>query len=352
MSYQLDLGALVTAGQQSLNQKAKEAEALKVGILRGGSSGALFGGKPIGSCPRQALLRYAGINYEGEEEEGAEKERMFEAGHSNETSWSSIYLEGLSQLGLDGKVVLLAEEEIPIAFQLPTGEMVTGRPDHVFCSLEQGSSGRTKPCPILGIEHKLVCSLWTAKEVLGGDTPQVKHLTQAALYSWELGRQAGLSTGLPYEVVYTNRSNYAIGRNHQSFFPAKGEIGSQSIAYKEETIKGRVYLVPNRVNTFTARFALSWTPDGQLVVDSFQSGARVLTPITQKGIVAYYQSVADSITQDRLPERIKSIKADGSTSSKNVCVYCPLAKECGKMKAGSSTKAFIETAIRIANPKL
>ena len=201
---------LYLAGLRARIKEHDDREKAKTGTLRGGNSGIITeGGIAAGACGRLTYLRAKGINPNPIEEE---RELMFAAGRSNEDSW----LDALKR-SYDGPI--LCEEEIPTHWITTEGTPVTGRPDIVlgkddgvatedtkysYSPDEEWNDGPARAfAPHLGIELKLVSSLWTARTVLIEDTPKIEHLIQSAHYSWQLD--------CPFELWYTSRADYHIG---------------------------------------------------------------------------------------------------------------------------------------------
>jgi hypothetical protein len=52
------------------------------------------------------------------------------------------------------------------------------------------------------------------------------------------------------------------------------------------------------------------------------------TPITQAGIVAYYEAVVKQQVEKKLAPRPQVLKADGSEGNFKACDYCPLKEIC------------------------
>lgn len=272
----------------------KEAE--KVGTLRGGNSGCITAdNKLLGQCGRIAYLRAKGINPNPIEEE---RELMFAAGRSNEDTW-------LDALKRTWTGPILCEEDIPTSWKTQIGMAVTGRPDIVLCE------GENKP--VLGIELKLVSSLWTARDILINDVPKMNHLVQAAHYSWQLE--------VPFELWYTSRADYHIGSGWERRVFKKG-LG---LPMMETNDDGH----PKKLTPFVAGFTMHWDGD-RLVYTSVQTGRSVQTLITQTGINKYYNQVADMDVTDKLPPRPEGVKGDGSKSY-SACDYCALNSVCDKV---------------------
>jgi len=300
---------LILKAQQIVRDQGDHEEKLKVGTLRGGNTGSLLvDGSVLGKCGRLSLARALGINVsDADETDPHSKELMFAAGHTNEDSWT--YLLEKSWNG-----VIKREEEIPINWTLPGGTKVTGRPDIVLCDKDSK--------PVIGLELKLVSSLWTARDVRFKLEPKTDHLLQAGHYAWQLG--------IPFELWYTSRVNFAIMSFRQEY-PKKGEPGSEYLSYNP---KGEV----KSTIPFLVGYELDWTKKGELIyrcVDPQLSWQT--TNITIDGIKKYYESVEQQLQDSSLTisPRPANVKADGSKAPFNICNYCALNDTCTKLEKKS-----------------
>lgn len=365
VSDRINIAKMYTAGVRRLTEQHAAKEVAKVGEFRGGSTGLIaLGGKVAGACGRLTYLRWKGIT--GIDEPGDNKKLMFEAGLANEDIWTEILTLGIEALkeDLPEGLLLRREEEIPIRWTLPSGTQVSGRPDIVVCreitiydSVDK--SEETHWVPIKGIELKLVSSLWTGREVGVEQEPKLAHLMQAGHYAWALGQQvlagqygsgsggaaagsagatgdiASLINGcLPYELWYTNRAEFAIGSGwEQNTFPAPK--GPENPLLERGTAKrkdGTTVPTNKKLLQFRQGYAIEFTPLGQLkycVLDG--EGQQVsewkMTPITLKGIQAYYTAVENQDTDGPMDPPVV-LKADGSDGSFSPCDYCELKKIC------------------------
>jgi hypothetical protein len=313
-------------------QESKLNESTKVGTLRGGSSGCISMNKPLGSCPRLAALRFSGIQVDEPEES---RGFMFDAGLGNEDIWYSL-LETVYP-----KEQILREEEIPITWEVD-GTPVTGRPDIVLTDSDKK--------PLVGIELKLVSSFWTARGVLFNKTPKTIHLTQAGFYSLRLD--------VPFELWYTSRVDWPVtcqppnkktSRDWMAkMLPTIQEPLSEHVEYtfyvrdnsnafgwrklKPEEYSqhslDKVLSIPKKVKPFTVGYRLEWNK-GQLRYKLIgdDGAAWVSTVITAKGIEEFYRQVA-SVKNNKLPQRVSKMKADGSMENYSVCDYCSLKGLC------------------------
>lgn len=314
----LDINRLYDAGVKAMADEHELKEATKLGILRAGNTGiALSGNKLAGSCARQTLLRFLGIKYEEIEDN---KRLMFDAGLSNEDIWVKALEEGIKASG--SPLIIRREEEIPISWVTPSGVTVTGRPDIVLGT--EGTDGTFTAA--LGIELKLVSSTWTARDTGVMLEPKLQHLMQSAHYSWKLG--------IPFQLWYTNRAEFAVGSGwEQNTFPKQKDTLTDVILYGEKKDKrtGRVFPTVKKILQYRQGFELDWTSKGQLRYRPLIEGMNLewtSTPITQAGIVAYYEAVVKQQVEKKLAPRPQVLKADGSEGNFKACDYCPLKEIC------------------------
>jgi len=315
----LDVDALYNAGIKRLADIHDDKEAGKLGILRAGNTGIVIGSKFAGQCARQTLLRLEGIKYEEIEDN---KRLMFDAGLSNEDIWIQSLVSGLAAKGLSDKLVIRREEEVPISWTIPSGILVTGRPDIVLGT--EGTEGTFSP--MLGLELKLVSSTWTARDVGVMLEPKLQHLMQAAHYSWQLN--------VPFQLWYTNRAEFSVGSGwEQSTFPKKKDLLTDVLEFgtRKDKRTGRMLEYVKKIKQFRQGFQLEWTDKGQLKYKPLLSHTDLswtLTPITQDGIIKYYEAVVAQKTKKKLAPRPSVLKADGSEGNFKACDYCPLKSIC------------------------
>lgn len=309
---------LFLAGHENLRTAHAAEEATKLGVLRAGNTGVLdHKGNPVGSCARKAYLRMVGVEVEPVD---ATKSLMFDAGNGNEDLWVRV-LEAAKEDGL----VLKREEELGLEWFLADGRKVSGRPDIVLGKqvASSGPSG-SEPgfVPERGIELKLVSSLWTARDVLFKGKPKTVHLMQAGHYAWRMG--------IPFEIWYTSRCNFAVTDYSESRFfarknfPKQGDALSEYCSYNEQgDILG--------IEPFIVGYRVEWNTKGQLMYTPIAEGAdSVATFITQKGIEDYYALISSAERTDKLPSRPVNKEADGERGGFDLCKerYCKLAGVC------------------------
>lgn len=288
----------------SKQQERADGEKLKLGFLRAGNSGLLEGNDFAASCPRITFLRMLGMEVDGVDED---QDLMLEGGLGNEELW-------MDALRREWPGQLKQEEETPIRWETSNGTIVSGRPDIVLCD-DEGT-------PLRGLELKLVCSVWTAKTILGGQ-PKLAHIVQASHYSWKLG--------VPFEIWYTSRVNWSIASGWMSkLFPMPGtHVNGNFIETKERKDKqGNVYVEPFKVVPFRIGFELRLQPDmseDEAPVQFRQMGTREwqTSLVTRKRIRDFYEYVSTMKKRKELGNRPKALKADGLKESYSPCDYCP-----------------------------
>jgi hypothetical protein len=303
-----NIDELYHEGTRILSEEKDKLEAAKVGVLRGGSSGAvLFGSKFVGTCPRKAYLRYKGINTSDIE---ADDLLMFDGGLANEDIWAKILEKSLPPF-----FSLKREEEVPLVYTFEDGSKITGRPDLVIFDGEK---------PLLGIELKSVSALWTAKDVLVDGEPKMGHAIQAALYS--------LIMGIPWEIWYTSRVHFQLSYESWQQRLFKG-IDPSYCEIVERTNKGKTETLIKKIYPFRKGYRLEWTCKDQLLITPLDpSKEPILSPITKESILKFYRTVADIDKVGVLPPRPTLLSVKGKPGGYNPCdpKYCKLAETCAK----------------------
>lgn len=277
-------------------QEAHYAEEVnKVGRLRAGNSGVLLpDGNTTGSCHRLTHLRSLGIEVESPSDD---RLIMFSAGLFNEDYWYSI----LSSSWTRGRI--LREEEVPTSWKTPNGTPVTGRPDIVLC----GEDGN----PVLGLEMKMIASLWTAKSVAFGGQPKIKHMAQATHYMWQLG--------VPFKLVYTSYVDFAI----PDWAAKKGMFSGM-----DELVDMGTNGVPKKVVPFFLVYDLRI--DSRGVAQFCLEGTNNWTDsvVTVKGIQDYYDFVSRMPETKDLARKVTNLSTTGGAEGYSDCDYCVLKNVC------------------------
>jgi hypothetical protein len=292
-------------GTAALVAAHAEKEKTKVGILRAGNTGILLAdGRVVGKCARLTYLRYKGITVE---EPDHSRELMFAAGRTNEDSWMEVLRAA------DPTLVIKREEEIPIKWETGAGVPVTGRPDIVIGHDKDGVF-----VPEIGIELKQASSLWTVRDVGILLKPKMLHLMQGAHYSWQVG--------VPFELWYTSRTDFAVMGWAQRNFPRPGEPGSERCEYNE---KGEI----KKVLPFVQGYEMDWTPKDQLRYRPVGGTAPwTYTVITKDSIRAYFEFIPLMDSIGVLPPAPTNMEADGQKGNYSICDYCPLQATCESYK--------------------
>lgn len=297
----LNLTELFWAGMADDRDKHTAGEAAKLGNLRAGDSGAMTrGGDVVGGCHRRAYLRSFG----GVEVDPPSVDRliMFELGKANEVIW-------VDKIKRSWPGIIKQEEEIPIKWTTANGTNVTGRPDMVLCHAD----GK----PVLGIEHKAICSLWTAREVSFEMTPQMKHLLQAAHYSWKLN--------VPYRLVYTQYTDFTMPEWSKKFFPP----GHPLVEVNEKN-------EPKKILPHTTIYEIAFDDNGTIKYrlespsHDKADGNFTRTVLTIADIERYYEFVSAMGERKALGPRPSPWKPSGKNKGYSDCDYCPLADICDK----------------------
>ena len=308
---------LLIAGKEAQIQASQEAEAGKLGRLRGGNTGMVDGtGRVIGSCARLAHLRSLGIT---SDPVTIQKALMFDGGLKNEDIWKETILAA-NEPGL----VLRCEEEIPIQWTTKEGRLVTGRPDIVLGRMVPPAEGDAEPLFVAerGIELKQVFSLWTARDVLFKGKPKMSNLLQSGHYAYQLG--------IPYELWYTNRSTFAITDYSDTRFFAKKNFPKEGAPLSEYCRYNERNQILS-IEPFVVGYELQWNDKQQLMYRQIAApGAAenkwVYTIITWDSIAKYYSLAANAATI--LPPRPHNVLADGEAGGYDLCDYCPLSEVC------------------------
>lgn len=298
MSNKIRLTKLWEDGLAHDRNQHVEGEKSKLGNLRAGDSGAMSRqGDFIGGCPRRAYVR----TQLGIEVDPPSRDRtiMFELGKANETIW-------VDKLKRVWQGSIKQEEEIPISWSTSNGTRVTGRPDVVLCD--------DKGKPVLGIEHKAACSIWTSRDVSFEGNPKTKHMLQAVHYAWQLK--------VPYRLVYTQYVDYAMPDFAKKFFNPEdprisvNDKGQPKAVLPHETI----YEIEVSPNTGQVRYKPEQAPDSTWTTAIF----------TTEDITRFYEFVSTMAQNKTLGPRPKSLKPSGAKMSYDECGYCPLKDICDK----------------------
>jgi len=291
----MKIAELWQQGMQNDRDQHLAKEQAKLGNLRAGDSGAMLqNGDVIGGCHRRAYVRtQLGIEVDPP---SPSTSIMFELGKANESIW-------VDKLSRSWKGKIKQEEEIPIKWSTSHGVNVTGRPDVVLCDENEK--------PVIGLELKAACSLWTSREVSFEREPKTKHILQATHYAWQLN--------IPYRLVYSQYVNYAMPDFAKKFFPTDD-------VRVDLNDKGQVKaILPHHTI-----FEINVTPSLVFYRMEGQDGGWSSTNFGYEDIQRYYEFVAIMDKKETLGPRPKSVKPNGKPMSYDECNYCPLLEHCNK----------------------
>ena len=289
----MNLTALFWDGIVSDRKEHVSKERDKIGNLRAGDSGVMVrGGDVSGGCHRRAYVRtFLGLETEAPEQNNL---LMFELGKANEVVW-------LDKLKRSWPGLIKQEEEIPIKWNTSNGVNVTGRPDMVLCKADG--------TPMLGIEHKAICSLWTARDATFDNSPKTKHLLQAAHYAWKLN--------IPYRLVYTQYTNFATPDWSGKMFPPNHPL-------VEVNDKGK----PKHVHPHITVYEIGFGKGNVIQYRLEGSNEWTTTPWSPADIERYYEFVSSMPENKVLGSRPATMKANGKDAGYSDCNYCPLREIC------------------------
>lgn len=272
------------------------------GTWRVGSGGvfATIEGKDqvIGTCPRKAIARSMGI----EEDIEQDKFHMFAAGIANE----DVFCDRLGKC-LPAGYVLKREEEIPISWTTKAGTVVSGRPDVVVCT--------TEGTPVVGVELKMVCSLWTARDVAFLHTPKSSAVIQAAHYADKLD--------VPYELWYTSPVNFTVPdwASRKNFF-------DMTSPYLELNEKGNI----KHVRPFQVGYDITFNGGACYYAVKGESEWRP-TIITKQNSAKFFDLLDSLVSMKRLGPRPSTYDCYGEKQTFDPCSYCSFVGACDKYEA-------------------
>jgi hypothetical protein len=306
----IDVLKLLTDGTIKKMAIDDAADRAKAGTLRGGSGGWMSEDFKYctGTCPRKAWARYKGYTLE----DNSDKLPMFQGGRLSE--------DGVCEILEHSWPNYKREEEVPTSWSTTNGLLVTGRPDIVLCD---------NGVPCHGLELKLICSLWTALDVLVA--PKVDHIIQAAHYSKQLN--------VPYTIVYVNRTNWSLLSDFAlKKIPKEGDVGSEVIDYKwyktkvmeDGKAKEIKYRAGKDMKPFYRTYNLRWDTHGQVEVN-LGGDNWVTTFVTWSGIERFYNYISTMDERGHCGPVPTPVDISGDSKSYKACAYCNLKEHgCGK----------------------
>lgn len=270
-------------------------------ILRGGSSGAVIGGKIYGNCARLAHLRIKGFQVQ----EAPKKQLMFSVGRALE----EVLFELLTHSGLKPEQIK-REEEDPISYSHSSSLPVEGRPDFILYS----EAGERET----GIECKGKLSYWGARNLLVEHKADTSHLVQAAHYMWAHDLKK-------YALVYLLPTKYPLSPKRKKDGEFLGWDGFENLPPEMVEVKGD-WPMATEINYYV--ITLSTGPDSTLHV-KMHNGKTYTTSLTWEATQAFYSEVVGMGKDAPLPPppTADSILGKGMKEWKK-CDYCALRPIC------------------------
>ncbi len=131
--------------------------------------------------------------------------------------------------------------------------------------------------------------------------------------------------GVPFELWYTNRMNWAIVDWVRKLLPKQGEKYSDKVSYNGDWAF--------RIEPFKQGFELMFGTDGTLFYRLVGSEGWNQSVISTDGIENYYRTIVEAHKLDRMLPLPVNLEADGSKASYQDCKYCPLNPVCNTKKA-------------------
>jgi hypothetical protein len=250
-----------------------------------------------------------------EEEIEPEKFFMFAAGHYNEDAYCARL-----EKGLPPDLMIKREEEIPISWTTKGGTVVSGRPDVVVCTKDG--------VPQVGVELKLVCSVWTAKSVAFDFEPKSSAVVQAAHYSKQLG--------VPFELVYTNSVQYVVPD-----WSARAKMFDPASPYVTLNAKGAI----KQINPFQITYDVQWH-DGQVFYAKQGDPEWKPTIITWEATERFFDLLDTLKSMKRLGPRPSTYDCYGKKQTFDNCDYCSWNPYCDKFE--SSYDAWFSAIRKVA----
>jgi hypothetical protein len=302
--------------RDDLQQQVEHAEGNKEkeGQLRAGNAGIMLpDGNLAGSCPRLAYLRLKGIDLPADEDRAV----MFEFGRQNEV----ILIDKLKRQFKDS-LVITGDDVNSINWKLPSGRTVSGRPDIVIAD----KSGK----PLVVLEAKMICSLWTGKSVRLENAPKLPHLIQAAHYASKLA--------CPCKLVYIQSVDFQIPWGGAIKWPEQGSPEGACIEYKVRdqkvgkgpTAKTQRVACAQKLLPGRKVYDVEMHEGSIRYRDEQSSSFWTVTPITQEGIEGYYEHIDRMEAKGDLGPRPLALKGCGDFESYVPCDYCDLKAACDK----------------------
>lgn len=260
---------------KAVSERDAEANERTVGLLRGGSSGALVGEKSYAAkCARLDQARMLGVQKAVTDAERV----MFSAGLGHE-----VFLEGQFRAsGIEFRGPEYFEKHpyrVPVPRDGKPDLMWGGRPD-----FELKIDGQW-----VGVEAKALVSNFSVMKQKSADWPYMRHLVQAAAY-----------------MLMLNRPNWLIAIGH--YFYAQPNPANK---------------IPPQVNWYELRV----NEAGELEVENEKHEIQPL-PFGIQHVKDYYLDIADR--NERKVLALRPTEKEMGMRPYNRCNYCPMKNSCNK----------------------
>lgn len=339
------IGAYSRAGSDRRTESDWAKSRDEAGRLRGGSVGCVLPGEEFeytGNCLRASAARFLGADPPRDQEKWRNTRLMFDAGLQSEVDFT----ESL-RLGLPPGYRLVRDFALGEAIGGAAGAPLTGREDVAIVD----AAGK----PVCLIELKNVSSL--PVDLLFDEMPKLDNLIQ-------VGNYARLA-GCPAQLWYTSRTIHSLPTQWKwvaEKLPESPDDGTPGVEHVEFSapMYGRGGL-PTKIRPFTIGFHIRWATDGDTrrlyysrASDSdphHEPEVWAPTPITEAGIVAYYEAVLQTVNSTCLPPPPVVLQADGAKKNFVACRYCDWNSTC--QAVGASHQDWKEAVLnQVAPPEI
>lgn len=273
---------MTTLAHNKKSEEDSEKEAEKIGILRGGSAGALVGEKAYYSqCGRLAQARLLGKQNEVSESQRA----MFQGGFT---------LENYVQEILDKNEITYLKEKSFIV-EWPGLGKIGMRPDFDIFLSKEGWDGISTEHYIggewLGIEVKSLASPFSVIKQQSNKFPFMKHLVQTAAYMTFLARDRWII------VIGRSFNTNQVGKKGWMKIDA-------GLNWYEVQVRGMDLWVLN------------------------ENDEEMILPFTKQHVIDYYKEVVAANKGKRLMQRPTEKELQVDTYDR--CKYCPMQSACNE----------------------